>query len=81
MMSSIRVARASVGVTRSQLALRAAPVALRAAPVRWNQQAAAESHLFDDNDALRRRLLYRSKQRGWLEMDIMLGGWVRGANE
>ena len=45
--------------------------------VRCNQQASAESHLFDEHDALRRRLLYRSKQRGWLEMDIMLGGWVR----
>ena len=44
---------------------------------RWNQQAVAESHIFDDNDHLRRRLLYRSKQRGWLEMDIMLGNWVR----
>ena len=24
----------------------------------------------------RRKLLYRSKQRGWLEMDIMLGNWA-----
>ena len=45
-------------------------------PVRWNQQAQAQSHLFDDHDALRRRLLYRSKQRGWLEMDIMIGDWA-----
>ena len=44
--------------------------------VRWNQQAAAESHIFDEHDGLRRRLLYRSKQRGWLEMDIMLGNWA-----
>ena len=47
------------------------------APRRWNQQAPAESHIFDDHDARRRQLLYRSKQRGWLEMDIMLGNWVR----
>ena len=41
-----------------------------------NQQAAASSNLFAELDATRRRLLYRSKQRGWLEMDIMLGGWA-----
>ncbi len=44
---------------------------------RWNQQAAGSSGSFDDADSLRRRLLYRSKQRGWLEMDLMLGNWVR----
>merc|ERR1719517_259731 len=44
--------------------------------LRHNQQASASSHLFDENDAKRRRLLYRSKQRGWLEMDIMLGNWA-----
>ena len=32
--------------------------------------------MFADNDAVRRRLLYRSKMRGWLEMDIMLGKWA-----
>ena len=26
--------------------------------------------------AHRKRLIYRSKQRGWLEMDIMLGNWA-----
>jgi hypothetical protein len=56
-------------------ALAAAP--LLSAPRRWNQQAPAESHIFDEHDAKRRQLLYRSKQRGWLEMDIMLGNWVR----
>mmetsp|Transcript_14807 Transcript_14807/g.29786 ORF Transcript_14807/g.29786 Transcript_14807/m.29786 type:complete len:148 (-) Transcript_14807:194-637(-) len=52
------------------------PVPTSTVLVRFNQQAAAQSHLFDDHDALRRRLLYRSKQRGWLEMDIMLGNWA-----
>merc|ERR1712086_360169 len=42
---------------------------------RFNQQAAMESHKFDDLDAHRRRLIYRSKQRGWLELGIMLGEW------
>ena len=52
----------------------------RAAPLpvarRWNQQASAGSHALDPLDATRRKLLYRSKQRGWLEMDIMLGNWA-----
>ena len=30
----------------------------------------------DPLDATRRKLLYRSKQRRWLEMDIMLGNWA-----
>jgi succinate dehydrogenase flavin-adding protein (antitoxin of CptAB toxin-antitoxin module) len=51
-------------------------VAAAFARVRYNQQAPAQSHLFDDDDHMRRRLLYRSKQRGWLEMDIMLGNWA-----
>merc|ERR1712070_375806 len=40
-----------------------------------SQQAAMESHKFEETDAIRRRLIYRSKQRGWLELDIMLGDW------
>ena len=32
--------------------------------------------VLDPLDATRRKLLYRSKQRGWLEMDIMLGNWA-----
>merc|ERR1719231_483281 len=42
---------------------------------RFNQQQSMESHKFDPMDAHRRRLVYRSKQRGWLELDIMLGEW------
>ena len=65
---------------------------------RFNQQSTGQSVMFDEHDAERRQLLYRSKQRGviathvkafaarnvrsrmvsgWLEMDIMLGKWVR----
>ena len=61
-----------------------APVPLRLAarraplPVarRWNQQASAGSHALDPLDATRRKLLYRSKQRGWLEVDLLLGSWA-----
>lgn len=43
---------------------------------RANQQGVGRSEQFDALDGERRRLLYRSKQRGWLEMDIMLGNWA-----
>ena len=63
-----------MGAVRARAVLPMARVL--AAPRRWNQQASAQSHIFADADLARRRLLYRSKQRGWLEMDIMLGNWV-----
>ena len=61
--------RAARAASRTAIALPAARAAPRAAvllvqPRRWNQQAAAESHIFDETDAMRRQLLYRSKQRG-----------------
>ena len=84
------------------LARRGAPPAVSrlAMGSRFNQQSSGQSVMFDEHDAERRRLLYRSKQRGvcsllvarslrrlhgppprivsgWLEMDIMLGKWVR----
>ncbi|KOO25478.1 succinate dehydrogenase assembly factor [Chrysochromulina tobinii] len=63
--------------TVARSAVRSPANALLAVQMRWaNQQAQAQSHLFADDDKLRRRLLYRSKQRGWLEMDIMLGDWA-----
>ena len=74
------LARAVPSGARAALLPRMAPRALaqpQFTAKRWNQQAPAESHIFDEHDATRRRLLYRSKQRGWLEMDLMLGAWVR----
>ena len=72
-----RVATARAHHALLPAASRAPPPLLLQSQRRWNQQAAAESHIFDEHDAFRRRLLYRSKQRGWLEMDLMLGSWVR----
>ena len=51
--------------TVARSAVRSPANALLAVQMRWaNQQAQAQSHLFADDDKLRRRLLYRSKQRG-----------------
>lgn len=30
----------------------------------------------DADEVRRKRLLYRSKQRGWLEVDLLLGSWA-----
>lgn len=30
----------------------------------------------DKDDVRRKRLIYRSKQRGWLEVDLLLGSWA-----
>ena len=30
----------------------------------------------DDEDVRRKRLIYRSKQRGWMEVDVLLGTWA-----
>ena len=56
--------------------LQHAPAAAKRRRNVGRQQASAGSHALDPLDATRRKLLYRSKQRGWLEMDIMLGNWA-----
>ncbi|KAG3113570.1 hypothetical protein PI124_g7574 [Phytophthora idaei] len=33
-------------------------------------------HLVDSDEANRKRIIYRSKQRGWLEVDLLLGRWA-----
>lgn len=30
----------------------------------------------DNRDNVRRRLLHRSQQRGWLELDLVMGEWA-----
>ena len=35
-----------------------------------------EENLTDRDEVRRRRMIYRSKQRGWLEADILLGSWA-----
>jgi succinate dehydrogenase assembly factor 2 len=67
--------RAFARVARPAIRLAAARPGLLVL-ARANQQATADSNLFAADDKLRRSLLYRSKQRGWLEMDIMLGNWA-----
>lgn len=41
-----------------------------------NSQPPGGAPRVDDLTALRKRLLYRSKQRGWLEVDLLLGSWA-----
>ncbi|DAZ94015.1 TPA: hypothetical protein N0F65_001626, partial [Lagenidium giganteum] len=33
-------------------------------------------HTVDAEEANRKRIIYRSKQRGWLEVDLLLGSWA-----
>jgi len=34
------------------------------------------AHQVDADEANRKRVIYRSKQRGWLEVDLLLGRWA-----
>jgi succinate dehydrogenase flavin-adding protein (antitoxin of CptAB toxin-antitoxin module) len=69
-------ARAGLGVP-AVAALEAADASLRRAydaPVRAGGAAAGEAAA-----AARRRAAFRSRQRGWLEVDLLLGGWASPA--
>lgn len=46
---------------------------VRAAPQGGASLPAGAAHALD---ARRRRCVYRSKQRGWLELDVILGNWA-----
>ena len=80
LITTLPMLRLSTAARALSAVRRLPPLAARAQGLlplaRHNQQAAAQSHLYDADDSMRRRLLYRSKQRGWLEMDIMLGDWA-----
>ena len=41
--------------------------------LRENHLKPNESH---DDHSYRKKLIYRSKQRGWLEVDLILGSWA-----
>ena len=43
---------------------------------RWNELAAEHRKIPADDAVRRKRLIYRSKQRGWLEVDLLLGSWA-----
>ncbi|CAI5732911.1 unnamed protein product [Peronospora destructor] len=57
----------------------------RSATIRANHFAAKSDfsvssqgeHQVDADEANRKRIIYRSKQRGWLEVDLLLGRWAR----
>ena len=44
--------------------------------VRYEQIKVQHLELPDDLDIRRKRLVYRSKQRGWMEVDVLLGTWA-----
>ena len=48
----------------------------RRASERWTELAAEHRKIPADDAVRRKRLIYRSKQRGWLEVDLLLGTWA-----
>lgn len=40
------------------------------------EHSQASGEVIDKEAAFRKRLLYRSKQRGWLEVDLLMGTWA-----
>ncbi|KAH8092967.1 hypothetical protein JL720_5137 [Aureococcus anophagefferens] len=43
---------------------------------RWRELAAQHRVVPSDEAVRKKRLIYRSKQRGWLEVDLLLGTWA-----
>lgn len=53
-----------------------APALEHKANARWDELATAHRLIPTDDETRRKRLVYRSKQRGWLEVDLLLGTWA-----
>ncbi len=52
------------------------PTATSSSSVSSLSDAGADGDHVVDLDARKKRLVYRSKQRGWLEVDLLLGTWA-----
>jgi len=46
------------------------------ANARWDAYHAEHRAIPADDGVRRKRLIYRSKQRGWLEVDLLMGTWA-----
>ena len=45
-------------------------------PASYPAHSQAPDSVLSNQDAFRKRLLYRSRQRGWLEVDLLMGTWA-----
>lgn len=67
--------RTKVGREMTQ-ARRLASVSGRAWKEDSSRGTQAGADIPENLDVRQRRIIYRSKQRGWLELDILFGGWA-----
>ena len=78
MLSLGALARGSVARSVAQAVLLRARLQVSpfASDVTTTTQNAVEEITDENRESLRRRLLYRSQQRGWLELDLVMGEWA-----
>jgi len=78
MLSLGALARGSVARSVAQAVLLRARLQVSpfASDVTTTPQNAVEEITDENRESLRRRLLYRSQQRGWLELDLVMGEWA-----